>query len=299
MVKKIAFWRTVGDSFNFVFGDWHRFFRLGAVWIGLSCLLFVVILVLFGPDALKPATATGKVQSFNLGNSVAALPFLVLAIVSYIAFSVAWHRAVLLGETTSEPLRALRFRWREWRFLLYLIVVTALSMGVFLAALLGTGGIAILVVAGGHALSDIGGWALAVAIIAMVVVFIAIMPFLARFSLGLPAIAVEEPEGVFGRSWHRARHNGWRLIWGPFVCSIPFSIVSGIFSGIQQGMYFVINLGEPWHAIALLVMLVFYGLATVTHFLALAGAITFLSLSYRQLVGDETPSAPALQASAE
>lgn len=290
-MTKIAFWQTVGDAFGFVFSDWGRFFRLATLWIVVGTILFACLATLFGLEAVqKPAP--GAHEPLTAGRAVTSLVFLVYAIIAYVAFAVAWHRAVLLGEAAGAPLRAARFQWREMRFLMYSIVIALLAIGVFVVAALIVGGLVVLMIAGGKLFSDFeSGPAIGAAVAAVLVAAIAILPFLARFSLGLPAIAVEEPEGVFGRSWHRGWRNGWRLIWGPFVCSLPLAIVSGIFQGAQLLSILLAGAGDAWRAVGLVLLLIFYLLGTTAHFFAIALAVSFLSLAYRQLTRNEAVAA--------
>lgn len=290
MPTKIVFWQTVADSFNFVFSDWSRFYRLAAVWIGLGMLVCVVVLLAFGASPFEQ-TPPAQVMNLDRGRVVAALLFFVLAVVTYVAFSVAWHRTVLLRETVAAPLGVLRFEGREVRFLLYLIVVGLLWIGVFLGLAL-VAGLAV----GGLYLGqkvwgsfEPGGGAVAIALFVLFLFVIVMAPFLARFSLGLPAIAVEEPAGVFGRSWHRGWHNGWRLVWGPLICALPLSIVTGITNTAERVLaIYAPDFGGVWHGVGYLAIVIFYGIGATAHFLALATAVTFLSLSYRQLTRRET-----------
>lgn len=285
MPRKIAFWATVGDSYIFVFADWGRLFRSSIAWVGIGCILFVSILVLFGPEALQRTRESGLTH-LSLGHGLAQLSFALLAVVAYVAFSVAWHRTVLLGDKVATPLHALRFEGREFRFLLYLIAIGLLSVGLFLGTFVVGLVVTGLAVSGQEIFSMFHGAPHAGIAIALATLFVGIIvgiPFLARFGLGLPAIAVEEPRGVFGRAWHRGWRNGWRLIWGPFICSFPISVVSGVFRGGQTLFNLLISQGAPYRAFGEVGMFLFYATGTFAHFVALAGAITFLSLSYRQL----------------
>ena len=292
MPTKIVFWQTVADSFNFVFSNWRRFYRRAAIWVGLGVVVCIFVLLVFGATALEQSQPV-RLTAVDTGHAVAALLFIALAVVAYVAFSVSWHRAVLLGETAGEPLSALRFRWRETRFLLYLIVVGLLWIGTLLGLTLVASLIVGILYVGRQFLGGIdpGGGAVAIALLALFVIVIVMSPFLARFSLGLPAIAVEEPKGVFGRSWHRGWHNGWRLVWGPLICALPLSIVTGIADGAERILAkYSPDFAGAWHGVGYLAIVIFYAIGATAHFLALATAITFLSLSYRQLTRGETPA---------
>jgi hypothetical protein len=285
MVKKIAFWRTVGDSFNFVFEDLGRFFRLCGAWIAIIFVVFVAVLALVGPKALQTATA-GAHAHYSVAWGLATFVLLVAVSVSNIAFAVAWHRSVLLGERV-EPRQALRFGWREVRFFLYSLAVVLIyiaataaniAVGILVGIVVASGG----KLAGGH----LGGWAIAIAVLWVIVVACIAAPFLARLSLGLPAVAVEEPPGVLRRSWHRGWGNGWRLIWGPLICYTPLLMASGFLSTLQTLSAFLIGLVWWASAIGIMLDLGFYVLVVTANFLAIALSVSFLSLSFRQLAQD-------------
>ncbi|HXE17279.1 MAG TPA: hypothetical protein VN632_08615 [Stellaceae bacterium] len=288
MPRKIRFWRTVGDSYGFVFGDWGRLFRHSAAWVALGAVIAVAAMILFGPEVLNKPQSPALLLS--TGRAVTTVALGVFQIASYVAFSVGWHRAVLLGDGHATALDALRFKRREFRFLLYIIAVGLVWIGVALAGSIIVFALTAAATSGQSILHSFegkpsGGFAIAVAAL-FLGVFVA-LPFLARLTLGLPAIAVEEPRGVFGRSWHRGWGNGWRLIWGPVFCSLPLNIVAGLFSAGQVFFVLVADYDPPWREFGLVGTIAFYVLGSFAHFIALAGAISFLSLSYRQLSAGE------------
>ncbi len=288
MRRKIAFWTTIGDSFEFVFDDFGRFARLAGPWVVIAAILFAILIAVFGVQTFEKAQFGLRHQPFSGPRAISTAVLAIYGIAAYVAFSVAWHRAVLLGEAGSA-LAALRFQRREWRFLGFWILVALLAFGVLFGILvvLALVGVVISLIVSGGDIAGVHSRAAAFYLIplALVIVsFIAIVPFLARFSLGLPAIAIEEPEGVFGRSWRRGWRNGWRLIWGPIICVIPPSMAAGLFQGAQLAtIFFLGDAGGVPQAIGLVLVVVFYLLGTVAHFVAIAIAVSFLSLSYRQL----------------
>lgn len=289
MPRKIAFWRTVVDSFEFVFGNFDRFIRLAGPWVAIAAILFATLIAIFGIQALESARfGQAHAAPLTVSRSVSTIVLGIYMLAAYVAFSVAWHRAVLLGEAGST-FGALRFRRREWRFLGYWVVVglLALAIGLGMVIVLVLVGVVIFLIATGGAFSTPHDGTKSLLLIPFAITmvgFIVILPFLARFSLGLPAIAVEEPDGVLRRSWHRGWRNGWRLIWGPLLCAIPLSIAVEMFQGAQLATAFFLGSSAGLlYALGFILSILFYAFATAAHFVALAGAITFLSLSYRQL----------------
>ena len=286
---KFPFWRTFGDSFVFVFHDFKRFLRMSAAWVGLYAVLFIVMVAIFGIAAVEPRKPMNNPSDFHFDPAqiVPQLIYALVGLVSNIVFAVAWHRTVLLNEQRNF-LHAFRLRWREWRFFFYSLLIGLLAMFVFSIA----GGVFLLLGVGmlpsfPADKFPFNPWAFAI-MAGFLFVFLWVMaPFMARFSLGLPAIAVEEPRGVFGRSWRRGRHNGWRLFWGPLLVSIPIGIVAGVMSGVQTAVSFLTLLSGGWRIVGLILEWIFFTLSYGAHFLSFAVTISFLSLAYKFLTQNE------------
>jgi hypothetical protein len=264
-MTKIAFWRTVGDAYRFLFGDLARFFVLSGAW------LIVIVVTAIVADAL-----------FLVSSVLAYLALIIGAVVFYFggifAFAVDWHRAILRGGT---PQMALHFGRREWRFFGYSALIGLIFMGILVA-----GGIAYFALANGRT------GARGIAAVLLPAVLVVAWGILARLSLALPAVAVDEPGGQLRAAWRRAKGNTIRLFFGPFVCAIPGII-------LQAAMQAV--LGPPvWQAAALrttqharptegqLIVSLCY---VVLYFVQTALAIGFLSFSYRQVTGGSGPPA--------
>ncbi len=244
---KIAFWRTLRAAFYFTVGDLSRFFRLSGLW--LVAILGFQVLQALPVSPLVQALATLGLGLFALGG--------------FTAFPVAWHRAILVGEHRGM-IAALRFGRREWRFLGYASLVSAMIFSLLLLLLGVTGEIAAtmrpqlgIAVAAIPFASALAGWCLA-----------------ARLTLVLPAIAVDETGAVLRRAWSRARGNGARLFFGWLICTVPFVAMSGGLRWLQTvaGSTVLMN--------ALLGALPF-----VVQFFEVAVTVGFLSHSYQQLAG--------------
>ena len=285
---KFPFWRTFGDAFVFVFQDFRRFLRMSAAWVALYAILFVVMVALFGVASVEP-TKPMKPDDLHIdpAHIVPGLVYAVVGIVSNVIFAVAWHRTVLLNEQRNF-LHAFRLHWREWRFFFYSLLVGLIAL--FATGIVG--GISLLfgiAVLPGFPVDQFpfNPWAFAIMAGLMWLFLWFLVPFISRFSLGLPAIAVEEPRGVFGRSWRRGRHNGWRLFWGPIFVAIPIGIVVTVFGAIQTGFAFLTLLSTEWRIVGLVLEWIFFTLAYGAHFLSFAVSITFLSLAYKFLTQNE------------
>jgi hypothetical protein len=287
MPSKIPFWRNVGAAFAFLAEDPGRFFRLGAVWIFVACLIYAAMVAIVGPAAIGSARYHDAGTAQGFAYSLVSVVFSVFRLLSGIAFAVAWHRAVLLDEAP-PVLAAPRFQEREWRFLLYSIVVGLIVVGAMLllaAVAFGAGYAAV----GGHWLA--GGARgisprpafLALAGGIFTAGFIAMLPFWARLTLGLPAIAVGEPRGVLGRAWHRGWRNGWRLFFGPALCALPFTLAAGILETVSGIGRLIAALTAAPTVVAWAVAVVFFALSYIASFLGAAAAVTFLANAYRHL----------------
>src|SRR5690242_8619444 len=120
-MQKIAFWRSIGAAYAFVFTQPVRLLRTGGIWLAIFAL-YALWLALPGTTA-RPTSLADALRHGAIG--IAVLLFYLFGLTS---FAVAWHRAVLLDE--DRPwLSALRFRRREWRFLGNGLLV-ALALGV-------------------------------------------------------------------------------------------------------------------------------------------------------------------------
>ena len=108
---RIEIWRTLGAAYGFALGNLGRFLRLSGAWLvgSIGCnALFVLHL----PLVVRLLGALGM-GLFLLGG--------------LIAFPLAWHRLILLGEERGI-FAALRFGRRQCRFLTYMIL-TSLIVG--------------------------------------------------------------------------------------------------------------------------------------------------------------------------
>ena len=183
------FWSSVREAYRSAFADPRTVLRASLVWIAISMVLNVIVLAL-GAGAPMPASGATASGTFWLR----LLLGLLLPLVDYtggIAFAVAWHRNVLLDERPGWS-SAWRFKRREWRFLGYGLAV-GLTVGAVGAVILIPFGLLF-----SMALASSGGIVKYAGISAIMVLGFGTATFIGtRLVLGFPAIAVEEPRGVW------------------------------------------------------------------------------------------------------
>ncbi|HEX7968869.1 MAG TPA: hypothetical protein VF502_11675 [Stellaceae bacterium] len=261
-MTKIPFWPVLGAAYRFTFGDLGRFMAMSGVWF----FVFIAIALAIIWQAQSEPFADSSLLAAQLGQ-FAALS----------AFAVAWHRAILMDEAGG-----LRFGRREVRFFGYSFLMmvgsnAVLHAGGLVLLLLFTAGI---LVAGAYPVP----WQRM--LIFQLVELLVLLGPLAGLLLVLPAVALDEQEGVFAKAWQRSRGNRLLLFYGVVLSALPFAVVDKVKQAV---------LGEPlWPAYA------YDGRVPVPHpsaaaqciaaavealllFLGTAVVIGFLSFAYRHL----------------
>jgi hypothetical protein len=255
-VAKIAFWRTVADSYRHAF-DVRRLLRIAGPWIVAYLALLLVGLPV---AALVPTAAT------DLALSVTSL---LLMIAAQNAFAVAWQRSLLLRERLAFG-DSFRFGRREWRFFFcYVATVLAALVPFAVASMvlkLVTGVIAQLT--GIEAIGVVGA-------VASLVAGVVICGWASRFGLALPAAALDDAPPYLTRAWQLARGNTVRLLLGTILCVVPTAAV-------MTGLAYAARTFFPGEAVVEVVLeTVFF----IGNFVGLAAYLGFLSFAFRQLHG--------------
>jgi hypothetical protein len=255
-MRKIAFWRTVAAGYLFVFGQLGRFIRIAGPWIVAFIVLFAVAI---------PVTIVVPTRATSVALGATAL---LLMMASYVAFSVAWHRAILLGE--QRPFgENFRFGRREWRFLGFGIVCVLLIL--VPAALIVAASAVFGVIAGSLGVEN--GKAAGVVILSLVV--LVVYATSARLMLAFPAVAVDEGPPYLARAWARTRGNALRLFFGMVICALPLSLLTSLLDA-AAGKLAAENAAFALAAQAVLL---------IANFLGVAVYVGFLSFAYDQLGG--------------
>lgn len=181
---------TVKAAYRGVFGRFAELVRVALVPIAVSFLLL-------------------RLQAAVRDSPALAILAELLLLLPYTLFAVAWHRVVLLGPAQPPAPVVPVWHKRHWRFLGYMLIVTAISYGFSLlyaplAAPLMTEG------------SAIGAGEL---LLLMCILLLATYVTL-RLSFVFPAVAVDESYR-FADSWRHTRDQGLRLMAAMFLALIP------------------------------------------------------------------------------
>jgi hypothetical protein len=165
-------------------------------------------------------------------------------------FAVRWLRHVLLGETASAELFP-----AAWRPLFFATIT-----------------IALLVFAGGVVVSLIGLILSPLAILIWIVGSIAVSLVALRILLMLPAAALERPIEV-RTAWDMMQGNYWHLFACALICYVPFALISGFISGVDDVV--------PW-----VVWVVMEAIRIAVTFLGLACLYAMLADVYHGMTGE-------------
>jgi hypothetical protein len=287
-MTKIAFWRTVGGAFGFVFSDLGRFLQVSGIWLA-SIISLELLAISFRPD------------SHGLAVTFCILGFMTFLAAS-LALSFAWHRTILAQETPSAAM-ALRFGAREWRFLGYsllIVLVICVPMVIFIliSALISGIFLGVVMAANGANAAAVGGTGALMGRIIAAIFMLAAWYVVSRLWLALPAVATDQRGDMLSTAWRRSRRNGLRLMFGLLVCALPFSLVNGL---IQRALGAPIwtSVFDPAHHpldSSLLIPSVTVTLILLVDFIQTAVWVAFLSFSFHQLsASSAAPSSGMLE----
>ncbi|QDG75178.1 hypothetical protein [Labrenzia sp. PHM005] len=184
--------RLLGDSVALVFGNLETVFKVCGAW-------FVVQMIVFGAVAALGLQGTA---AFVFG----LIPILIVSLAASASIAVAWHRFGLLSEYPGSI--HLKLGPLEARFILKSLMLTlmmlacGLVLGIF------------------HALT---GSASVTGVLAIIFLIVGLPVFL-RFSLILPATAVDHDIGL-GDAYQMSAGLGWRMFCAIFLLSLPFALI--------------------------------------------------------------------------
>jgi hypothetical protein len=187
-LPKIPILRLVRHAYLDLLGNWRGLVEIGGLWLIAPWVLHAV-------DGLLPAL---------LGD---------LALTAGIAaIAVAWHRRILLQEALPKrfaPLNAWVGRYLGYSVL---VVMLAAAPSLVLALLIAR-------TMGGEAGSDQGPGFLPLLLVTLAA-FASLMVAI-RLQLVFPAAAIDERGETLRTSWRATRGNGWRLLAGVLLVSLP------------------------------------------------------------------------------
>ena len=190
------------------------------------------------PSALLP-TQTLSLTLIVLGftvpvTSILVVLFVIMGLLPYTFFGVAWHRLTLLGPVAGAPPLLPAWRQRHWRFLGYLLAVM----------LIGYGAIAI-VFSLAFAVVQPELEAMSAGLGLMIVAAAAILTFImARLSFVFPAVSVDEVYRL-RHAWTHTKGQGLRLIGATFLAAAPMVALVWAASAILGALLFAAPVAMP------------------------------------------------------
>jgi hypothetical protein len=241
-------WSSALASYRLVFTHPVDVVRIGWVWVVLAHLIGYVLGYL----------------AVHIGISYLAVLSALAVTLCGAAFAVKWHRRALLGMASVGPVMALASR--DLRFvgraiLLLLATIIPLVVLMFLAVLAMFSDAPVMIV---------------ITLLACFAAFLLAMYVLIRFSLILPAAAIDDDKTGWRDSWTATAGVSVRLWGGALVAVLPLAIVSKLIENLAFFVMFQFNM--------LPLALVFGALSTIVVFLTVAVAASYTSLAYRALL---------------
>lgn len=193
--ERLPVLRLVRHAYLGVIGNWRGLVQIGAPWLVLPWVLHAI-----------GGTPLALLGDLTLTAGLAAI-------------AVAWHRHLLLGEPLGG--RFAPFRAEVARYLAYTVVIVLLLgvASVLLTVVVAVPGVLLGLTAGPDA-EGLGGSWIALGILVGAASLLVAM----RFQLVLPAAAMGEPRVTLAASWHATRGNGWRLLAGFMLVTLPVSL---------------------------------------------------------------------------
>ena len=283
---KLPVWQTIKDGYSFIWAERRAWLDYALGPILVIAALLVGIFTILGPSFITdPETlelSIGRGEIAQIGAALAI--FLVVNLIVYVSFAVAWHRRFLIDSTMTSPRELLTWRKRHWIFLLRLILVALISM--IVAAIIGflislPTGIVVAIAGAGTASAEFGIGAVIVFFFNWLATIILTYVLLAGLLLSFPAAAIEDDEVGFGAGWRMAKGNRWRMFAIVLVgAAIPTFVLTVIAALIIEG----IALGfEVAVGASITVQFVSELFGQAITFLGIAIGVSMLSIMYRRM----------------
>ena len=254
-MTKLPAWRLARHAYLDVIANASGLVRVGGLWLLLSWALLIlgrVGLPLFGAAA-------------DLAVAVGAA-----------AVAVAWHRHIL----RDEPLMA-RIAPVDARVARYFVFTVILALVVGVVPLT-----ALLLTSGGAPEGEAGGGGIGIAFLMVPALMLACIYVAMRFQLVFPATAIGDQSITPGRSWALTDGNGWRLVAGFVLATLPVTAAV---------LALAVLLGYLAEATGSIVVAGLADLAAVANAWLQAPLIaSFLSFAYLFFLQQRQPSRPAL-----
>ncbi len=282
-MHSVPVFKTVLGAYAFVWQARKDFFSLAIPLVVAVAIVSVIYGWLWPPVvATTPEEIEAAMANRRGGAMLVGLLFAAMYVAVFIMFAVAWHRRYLLPDELTTVRAALRWGWRQTRFLLLTIAVgliAALAYAVSLTVVSLIGGLFLR----DQGQSAIGGLTFAALVIAALVMALSIY---GRLSMWFPSTAVDHRMSLRA-CWAFSRGNGWRLALIIVLVTIPFLVLMLV---IYVPLAFAM-LGTGLFSSLTLQFLVGLVQLAISFFVTAAG-VSALSIAYRELMAAGAGAAP-------
>ena len=223
--RKVPVWRTIGESYGFVFSNLDRF----------AVLACVPILIVFGTE----------LANHLIDSLPASWIFTLVSLGAWIVFVVRWHRLVLLGDRGGAFRAILVLRnLRVFAYVLVSVLILMFASRIFLrtasylldflphlATTVDLPGTVPELTVRSVVLSEVGLMAI-LFLTSMIIYWLLAL----RFTLVFPGAAIDRPMRLVD-AWRELKGNSWRYI-GIIIIGIlmPYDIVDLIVSLYWSGL---------------------------------------------------------------
>ncbi|MCR9222080.1 MAG: hypothetical protein NXI21_17795 [Alphaproteobacteria bacterium] len=252
--------RCIGTSFGYLVATRRDLLMIATPPV-IALALIGTLTTLVVPEAA--ITMGDPMQGVPPSVPLAFLMLLVLQILFYVMFAVAWHRKYLVPGEAVTVAEALKWRREKTRFLLLLIgIVLLMFLAVFLLSPLVAIATAVLGPAGFAAIG---------------LVYVLGLIVFARLSLALPAAAIGRKEFGLRAAWAATRRRSAAMF---FILVLPvlIGLVGAMPVNLLAGVFGAVGLLETATGIALLALL-----NEAIRYVAIALGVSTLSAAYLEL----------------
>jgi len=168
---------------------------------------------------------TKSIEQPFVGQEWLSMVLLIATLVATVMAAVASHRTILLGEVGVSGLPVLRWSHRETSFFAWTLFVSLSALFILIPFLLAGFFLMPVLVEYLVPLGPVGWFT------ALMPIFVFAAFFVARWSLVLPAVALDEREGSFKWAWQLSKGNAWRLM----LLILLLPVLAGFFKDWVDG----------------------------------------------------------------
>ncbi len=261
----LPFWSVLGQAYALPFRHALSVIRLTWAWAFLLALLTGALYRL-----LDDAQIIAIQEGGGFGPAGLNLLSLLLGLVIGSSVAVGWHRLLLLGEMPATA-GYLRLDNTVWRYIAVAGLMLVLSMPFFVAAFVMAQVAPEIAPGPGQPPPELSG-GVALLVLVMLAAMCAAFLITTRWSLALPARAVDDLALTLGDSWRLTQGSFWRLFAGTMACYVPTLVVASLVAapGLAGG-------GPGGYIISVM-------LSSAAGLVTSVFPLAFLSLAYRHFM---------------